>query len=357
MNQKEAAYQDMSQWLAHPDELGKTPDAIENTREFYLHELKYYVFRFKRNADEPWLLGVAGGYEGDSLENSGHIFSRFERYEEDKAEEKAIEMVEMIREYWMKQARQAEERRSGQSKKAFVGFVLLANAEWNWEMFSQDLAEQWKVSFEEKAEDNTLIFEYDGFRSIVSLFHERIPNQEAEANAANNVQWPGAVEAAKAHTAHLLVSVSGTGSMIEKGKLFVELLAASSLQENVLGIYSSGTVFEPGYYEDAAYLIKRNTLPIYNWIHFGLYRTKNGLSGYTYGLKQFGFLELEVLNTFANPKELMDFLADLTYYVLDNNVTLHDGETIGFSAEQKLKISESDGIALEERTLKIEYPD
>ena len=46
---------------------------------------------------------------------------------------------------------------------------------------------------------------------------------------------------------------------------------------------------------------------------------------------------------------------NLTHYVLTYNVTLNDGETIGMSAEQKLRISESKGKFLEGKTLKIEY--
>ena len=42
-----------------------------------------------------------------------------------------------------------------------------------------------------------------------------------------------------------------------------------------------------------------------------------------------------------------------TNYVVANNVTLHDGETLGFTAEQKLSITRSKGVATEEESLKI----
>ena len=43
--------------------------------------------------------------------------------------------------------------------------------------------------------------------------------------------------------------------------------------------------------------------------------------------------------------------------ILSDDVTLQDGETIGFSEEQKLAITLSEGIALDGMTLKLEYPD
>ena len=48
-----------------------------------------------------------------------------------------------------------------------------------------------------------------------------------------------------------------------------------------------------------------------------------------------------MLNTDAEPEELRDFLASLASYVLACDVTLQDGETIGFSADDKHTITRS----------------
>lgn len=358
MNQKEAALQDLRLWLQDERELGKYPAAIEVVECFEYENLNYYAMKYKPNEEDAWLLGIAGGYKKDSLDHCGHVFSKMEPFDALNAKQKAIEMIEMIRAYWMEQAKQAEKMQNKNAQeKNFLAFVLLANAEWDWDLLRLDLEEQWHIPVKEEVEKETLIFEYENKKALVSLIDARIPNQEAEINASNNVLWSGAKDAAQAHQAQLLVSVSGEDSLLEKGKLLTEILACCSIQPNVLGIYASGTVFEPGFYEDAAMLLRENELPIYNWIHFGMYQTSKGLSGYTYGLKQFGFKELEVLDTLAKPEELQEFLASLTYYVLENNVELHDGETIGFSENQKLMIKESQGVALAEVTLKIEYPD
>lgn len=64
-----------------------------------------------------------------------------------------------------------------------------------------------------------------------------------------------------------------------------------------------------------------------------------------------------MLNTDAEPEELRDFLASLASYVLACDVTLQDGETIGFSADDKHTITRSPGVSLpeEQMTLKIGY--
>ena len=128
-------------------------------------------------------------------------------------------------------------------------------------------------------------------------------------------------------------------------------------QKYATGVYTSGVVFEPRFYEGLADMLKEDELPIFNWVWFGLYRSEGGLNGYTYGMDVFGKEEMEVLNTDAEPEELRDFLASLASYVLACDVTLQDGETIGFSADDKHTITRSPGVSLpeEQMTLKIGY--
>ena len=100
-------------------------------------------------------------------------------------------------------------------------------------------------------------------------------------------------------------------------------------------VFTSGVVFEPRFYEGFASMMKEDELPIFNWIWFGLYRSEGGLNGYTYGMDVFGKEEMEVLTPTPGRKDLRDFLASLASYVLACDVTLKDGETIGFSADDK----------------------
>ncbi|MBR4036618.1 MAG: DUF4241 domain-containing protein [Oscillospiraceae bacterium] len=107
--QLEAAKKSMIDWLSHPQELGKAPYKIECSKEFDLHGLHYYVFRFKTAMLDKWKLAVCGGYEENSLEHSGHIFSDMKEYNDKTAIEDAVGIVERIRAYWMQRARQQEE--------------------------------------------------------------------------------------------------------------------------------------------------------------------------------------------------------------------------------------------------------
>ena len=82
---------------------------------------------------------------------------------------------------------------------------------------------------------------------------------------------------------------------------------------------------------------------------------KNGESGYTDGLRGLGYDEIEVIDSKQSPGDVGEFLTDVANYVVDEEVILQDGETIGFTAEQKLPISKSRGAAVEGNSLKIEF--
>ena len=251
-------------------------------------------------------------------------------------------------------------------KGSFAGSVLLSKAEWDKEQLIRDLREEWGIVDDEPAEgdedvensDDAVVMRVGGMMLIVTLFHGHIPDNEAEINAENNYMWPEAVEVAKAHKAHIMVAVLGEEEkLLERGKLFTKAMAVCCKQKYATGVYTSGVVFEPRFYEGLADMLKEDELPIFNWVWFGLYRSEGGLNGYTYGMDVFGKEEMEVLNTDAEPEELRDFLASLASYVLACDVTLQDGETIGFSTDDKHTITRSPGVSLpaEQMTLKIGY--
>ena len=357
--QKEAALAAMTAWLSHAQELGHKPAEIECTGTFVLHDMTYYIFKYKDTKDSEWLLGVNGGYEGDSLSDCGHTFSEMEPYNEKTAVKDATALVEMVRSYWMDQAKQAEER----EKKAgtFVGFALLSDNSWDKEKYIRDLKEQWDITAEEKSDEErnpeSLVFDVGDMMAAVSLMPAPVPNGEAEECAKNNYMWPEAEKTAKEHKAHIMVAVIGKEeSLIERGKLYVKLLSVCCHQKNITGIYTSGVVFQPRFYEGFSGMMKEDSLPIYNWIWFGLYRTEKGISGYTYGMECFGKDEMEVLDVDADPSKVRDFLASMAGYVLEYDAVLNDGETIGFSAVDKHRITRGQGVALPDKvTLKISY--
>ena len=96
--------------------------------------------------------------------------------------------------------------------------------------------------------------------AAVSLADCPIPDGEAEANAENNYMWEDAVKVAREHRAHILVAVLGKEKdLLEKGKLFTKVVAVCCRQKYATGVYTSGVVFEPQFYELCRYAEGRQT--------------------------------------------------------------------------------------------------
>lgn len=241
---------------------------------------------------------------------------------------------------------------------AFLGFALLSEADWNKKKLIKDLKHKWQIDAVENDEksDDTLMFSVDDMKAVVAFLPAPIPYEEATEAAKINYMWNNAVKAAKAHKAQLLVYVIGKeDKLLRSAELHTKLLSCCCGQKNTIGIYTGNVVLEPRYYEDFAVFIKDGELPVFNWIWFGLYRGDNGLCCYTCGMGAFGKDEMEILDANAQPSELLDFISGIADYVLKSDVTLNDGETIGFSEDDKHLITRSEGAAIPGMTLKIEY--
>ena len=401
--QERRALEDMTDWLSHDNELGAPPTEIESAGEFDWYGLHYYIYKYKKTADTPWLLGVAGGYGRRDLEHCGHVFSEMEEYIPETAEEKAISLVEMLREAWMTEAEKESEMHDPNSENelentnktgAFSGSVLLnsyhfdtvqikAHLKNDWDIYLKEgyngnpntidlLTEQIKTRLnnyknnfsreehslnQDVSDESMLVFEYDEMTVAISFIGAPVPDGEAEYFAKTNYMWPDASDVTKTHVAQIEVAVLyyNRPTVIDAAKLYSKAIACCLKLENAVGVYTSGTVFQPEFYIDVADSMKEDELPIPDWIYFGIYTSENKTSGYTYGLRDFGKEEIEIIKSAETPESVHDFLTNVSYYILTEDVDLKDGETIGFTEFQKEKIKKSKGIALDGYTFKIDY--
>ena len=245
---------------------------------------------------------------------------------------------------------------------AFTGFVLLNEAKFDRDKFLKDLKEDWKITLDLSKEDESkekdmLVGDINGIMVAVALMPAPIPNNEAVDNAKTNYRWKDAVKVAEEHKAHILVSLLGEPNLVDGAKLYTKIISALTKQENCTGINVLGTVLNPDMYRDfTRYYEENDMFPVENMIFIGLYAAEdNKVSAYTYGMEGFGKKEMEILASSENPEDVYYFLQAIADYVITSDVILQDGETIGFTAEQKISISQSKGVAVNGTTLKLGY--
>lgn len=239
----------------------------------------------------------------------------------------------------------------------FVAFVLLTGDSWDSEAVKKALSEDWGIGCREKAEEGNLVFEHRGDLAAYSLFASKVPDGEAEENAANNYRWPEAVDVTSTHTAHLMVALVNHGATpVDAALVHTKMVAAACRLPNAIGVYYQGTVVSTEDFLKDADRIRSDELPIDDWIWFGIAHTEEGYHVYTRGLSTFGKDEMEVTDPSVSAEDLREFLYEICHYILSNDAVLSDGDEIGFEEGKTFTIVRSPGIALDGMTLKITYP-
>lgn len=240
-------------------------------------------------------------------------------------------------------------------RKVINGFILLKNTECNFDEIKNNLKNDWNIEVSEKdIKNDSMVFDIEKNTIAFSFIPAPVPNGEAEENASHNYLWADGVEKTSEHKAQIITAVMGEDPY-KASELFNKIVSSGLKLPNAIGIYKYPTVISSEEYIEIADYLKENELPLANMIYIGLYNTDDGMCGYTEGLTFFDKKEIEVLNTSLEPFDLYNFIYDVAYYVLSNNIELKDGETIGFTAEQKLPITISKGVSLEGETIKIAY--
>lgn len=218
----------------------------------------------------------------------------------------------------------------------------------------------WKLDIGEtdNANNETAVFNINGQMVAIAAMPAPVPLEEIENVASYTYLWPNATEELKDHTGHAIVTVlSGDQSPVERYSLLSKMLCSILMTSNCVGIYQGNqTLLLPkNYYLNCIEELQKNEVPVPIWIYIGVRANEDNTSSlYTYGLADFGKVEMEIINSKMDTNNLYDFMINISSYVIESNVTLKDGETIGYSADHKVPIKLSKGVFLEGQTLKME---
>jgi hypothetical protein len=243
---------------------------------------------------------------------------------------------------------------------AILGMVLLEDTNsLNLEATLNELRTKWNLDVNDNdREEIGAVLVIGEYKVAIATIPAAIPEEEVEKTAAFNYLWENGVEETSKHKGHVVLSIMNAGkNAVKENILYSKIASAVMNNSNSIGIYlgSRTLVIKKDFYQANVEMMTDEDLPLYNWIYFGLREENGKQSVYTYGLEEFGQKEMEIIESKRTVADLSEMMFNLAHYVIAYNVELRDGDTIGISAEQKLKISESKGKFLEGRTLKIDY--
>ncbi|MDR3697887.1 DUF4261 domain-containing protein [Mucilaginibacter sp.] len=206
-------------------------------------------------------------------------------------------------------------------------------------------------------DDNVATFKVNGEMVAIANMPVQIPLGDIEGTAKYAYNWPKALDDLKDHTGHAIVSVmAGLKSPLDRFKILSKVLCSILITSNSVGVYqgSQSLLIPSEQYLNNIEELKDDGTPVFLWIYIGLKQYKTGNSAYTYGLKDFQKQEIEIIDSSLSLEELLQFLGNIASYVIANDITLKNGETVGYTADQKISVTISKGQFIEGQSIKLE---
>ncbi|MES2454169.1 MAG: DUF4261 domain-containing protein [Bacteroidota bacterium] len=240
-----------------------------------------------------------------------------------------------------------------------LSMVMFDNNEtFNLESVVEYLTDTWGQEIEEiTGDDEASSFVINGNVIGIGTIPVQIPWEDITGTADYAYNWPTVLEDLKQHNSHLIVSMLGhkTSTALERYQLLTMVLTAILDTSNAVGVYqgSQSLLISRKQYLKSAEALKQNEIPVDLWVYIGLRPHLGKNNAYTYGLTWFSKLEMEVVDSNSSLEVLYNQLFDICAYIIGNDVTLKDGETIGNSIEEKIQITQSKGVFVAGQTLKL----
>jgi hypothetical protein len=169
-----------------------------------------------------------------------------------------------------------------------------------------------------------------------------IPWSDLEGPCATSVLWKNAAEEVRLHQAHIIVTLLSQLNPVEHSVLLTQTTTAIlAACDAAIGVYwGSATLVAP---KDIFIEFAERVLPLGPpldiWVDFRVgWETRTTSVGFTQGMEALGHMEMEMHGVPEKPGELRQRLQDLARYLLRNGAVIHDGETVGQNAEEKLRV-------------------
>ena len=226
-------------------------------------------------------------------------------------------------------------------KNTLSGIILLEGEPvFNSAMIERDLYSHYKIKASKKSSnDGIVIFSADKVRIVIVAVDAEIPTDEIESVCKISHLWKDALENASKHESHIILSVSSDiTDPVELNLQFTKIAATLLRNTKSIGIYlgNQSLISPKDHYIKITDSMTNSDLPLANWIYFGLRENNFKRSGFTIGLKEFGFREFELADSEKSFEEIYKILYDLSHHVLQSREPLKKGETLDLSESEKI---------------------
>jgi Tfp pilus assembly protein PilX len=245
--------------------------------------------------------------------------------------------------------------------KVVTGTVLLNDRTApNFKKLLATLPSDWLVRTDSvNVTDKTAVFSTPGATVMLAWLDYPVPPDEVQVSARISWLWKNAeVEATKSQ-AQLVISVLGDPkNTVDLYRIFTRVTAASLTQiPSAPGVFmnSEYLVLSRGYYTEVARNMGTQDVPLYLWAYFGLLQNEGKSGCYTYGLSEFGLLEMELVDSPLGLQDAHALIFEAAQTAVRKGEQWRDGQSVELSDGQKITVGVSDAKYIGDggKTLKI----
>lgn len=190
------------------------------------------------------------------------------------------------------------------------------------------------------------VFSFQLGDEIFAFLHMNAPYpDDLEGPIATSWMWPREpkIENVKQHRSFLQVTmIGGAEDPVRRRLTLTAVTALAAKQSGVMAVYwqeASLVIFPPLFVAMAEDINTSTSPPLYLWVDLRAFRNEDGTTGlFTIGFAALGHMEIEIPRIKMEVGELREWLVEVMCYLLENGPVLMDGQTIGMSAEQQIRI-------------------
>lgn len=164
---------------------------------------------------------------------------------------------------------------------------------------------------------------------------------------AHSRLWPDATPAPVDYAAHTIVTVMEFGkdgqdtNLVAQAALLSRVLASAiALSDGIQAVYfgSANHVVLPALFRELAQATLPAPMPI-AWVAINVGERPDGvMTGHTRGMDMLGLMDIEIAGTQDSAEEVFGRLTGIVDYLVENGMVISDGDTLGATAEERIRV-------------------
>jgi hypothetical protein len=178
---------------------------------------------------------------------------------------------------------------------------------------------------------------------ILTIIGAPYPWSDLEGPCATSLHWENASDEVRACSGHMIITVMNDFSSAVKRAEVLTHVSAAVLEScpEAAGLYwgNAAMIWPREKYLSIAPASIDESTSVILWVDVRINPiSRTSTSGFTCGLRALDLMEFEVTKAPEPPSELYDRLMSMADYLIENGPVIKDGDTVGATASEKIKI-------------------